>query len=129
MLNDVFRIIFGNEKQNKRKKKQIRHKKDEDEEESDEDWLDDEGVESSEDESDTKNPDGSNKVRDEVLRVRYPPQDIKMTLIVRNDLQMGKGKVGAQCGHATLGGYKSASIYSKKSNYWKDVLNKWSWEG
>jgi PTH2 family peptidyl-tRNA hydrolase len=29
-------------------------------------------------------------------------------LVVRNDLGMGKGKIGAQCGHATLGAYKLA---------------------
>ncbi|RHX96961.1 hypothetical protein DYB28_009041 [Aphanomyces astaci] len=32
----------------------------------------------------------------------------KMVLVVRNDLKMGKGKVAAQCGHATLGAYKRA---------------------
>ncbi|GJP47015.1 hypothetical protein CLOM_g6247 [Closterium sp. NIES-68] len=33
-------------------------------------------------------------------------EDFKMVLVVRNDLKMGKGKIGAQCGHATLGLYK-----------------------
>eukprot|EP00761_Pharyngomonas_kirbyi_P000692 gb/GECH01000692.1/.p1 GENE.gb/GECH01000692.1/~~gb/GECH01000692.1/.p1 ORF type:complete len:184 (+),score=58.61 gb/GECH01000692.1/:1-552(+) len=32
--------------------------------------------------------------------------DIKLVLVVRNDLKMGKGKIAAQCGHATLGAYK-----------------------
>ncbi|KAH8950674.1 hypothetical protein BDL97_10G097300 [Sphagnum fallax] len=32
--------------------------------------------------------------------------DFKMVLAVRNDLKMGKGKVAAQCSHATLGLYK-----------------------
>ena len=32
--------------------------------------------------------------------------NIKMVLVVRNDLKMGKGKIGAQWGHATLGAYK-----------------------
>lgn len=32
----------------------------------------------------------------------------EMALIVRNDLKMGKGKIGAQCGHASLGTYKTA---------------------
>ncbi|CEL93222.1 unnamed protein product [Vitrella brassicaformis CCMP3155] len=34
--------------------------------------------------------------------------ECKLVLIVRNDLGMGKGKIGAQCGHATLGAYKKA---------------------
>jgi len=30
-------------------------------------------------------------------------RECKLVLVVRNDLKMGKGKVAAQCGHATLG--------------------------
>ena len=30
----------------------------------------------------------------------HPLSDPKMVLVVRRDLEMGKGKVGAQCGHA-----------------------------
>ncbi|XP_074584296.1 uncharacterized protein LOC141840263 [Curcuma longa] len=33
-------------------------------------------------------------------------EDFKMVLVVRNDLKMGKGKIAAQCSHATLGLYK-----------------------
>jgi len=35
-------------------------------------------------------------------------QDMKMVLVVRNDLKMGKGKAAAQCCHATLAAYKQA---------------------
>lgn len=31
-----------------------------------------------------------------------------MILLARNDLKMGKGKIGAQCGHAAVGAYQSA---------------------
>jgi peptidyl-tRNA hydrolase len=34
-------------------------------------------------------------VKDEVLKVKYPAEDIKLVLIVREDLKMGKGKIGA----------------------------------
>lgn len=30
-----------------------------------------------------------------------------MILVVRNDLKMGKGKIGAQCGHAAVGAYQN----------------------
>ena len=30
-----------------------------------------------------------------------------MVLVVRNDLKMGKGKIGAQCGHASVGAYQT----------------------
>jgi len=36
------------------------------------------------------------------------------------DLNMGKGKIAAQCGHATLGAYKIASKYCKSAlNWWE----------
>ena len=34
--------------------------------------------------------------------------NMKLVLVVRNDLGMTKGKVAAQCSHATLGCYKDA---------------------
>ncbi|XP_048448040.1 peptidyl-tRNA hydrolase 2, mitochondrial [Pyrus x bretschneideri] len=46
-------------------------------------------------------------------------QDFKMVLVVRNDLKMGKGKIGAQCSHATLGLYKKVLHRAPKA------LNRW----
>ncbi|KAI8540592.1 hypothetical protein RHMOL_Rhmol09G0275300 [Rhododendron molle] len=40
-------------------------------------------------------------------------------LVVRNDLKMGKGKIAAQCSHATLGLYKKLLRRAPKS------LNRW----
>ncbi|WCJ27790.1 Peptidyl-tRNA hydrolase II (PTH2) family protein [Euphorbia peplus] len=45
--------------------------------------------------------------------------DFKMILVVRNDLKMGKGKIAAQCSHATLG------LYKKLSNRAPKALNRW----
>ncbi|GER46784.1 peptidyl-tRNA hydrolase [Striga asiatica] len=45
--------------------------------------------------------------------------DFKMVLVVRNDLKMGKGKIAAQCSHATLGLYKKILNRAPKS------LNRW----
>jgi PTH2 family peptidyl-tRNA hydrolase len=50
-------------------------------------------------------------------------------LVVRNDLKMGKGKIGAQCGHATLFSYKAAKRMMVGSKYWTKVIEKWNWEG
>ncbi|XP_031485263.1 uncharacterized protein LOC116254202 isoform X2 [Nymphaea colorata] len=36
-------------------------------------------------------------------------------LVVRNDLKMGKGKIGAQCSHATLGLYKKLIYRAPKA--------------
>uniref|UniRef100_A0A1J3DCK7 peptidyl-tRNA hydrolase n=1 Tax=Noccaea caerulescens TaxID=107243 RepID=A0A1J3DCK7_NOCCA len=43
----------------------------------------------------------------------------KMVLVVRNDLKMGKGKIAAQCSHATLGLYKKLLQRAPKA------LNRW----
>ncbi|KAJ4822245.1 hypothetical protein Tsubulata_051147 [Turnera subulata] len=45
--------------------------------------------------------------------------DFKMVLVVRNDLKMGKGKIAAQCSHATLGLYKKLLHRAPKA------LNRW----
>ncbi|OVA15767.1 Peptidyl-tRNA hydrolase [Macleaya cordata] len=42
----------------------------------------------------------------EVEKLAEILEDFKMVLVVRNDLKMGKGKIAAQCSHATLGLYK-----------------------
>ncbi|KAL2642277.1 hypothetical protein R1flu_009864 [Riccia fluitans] len=42
----------------------------------------------------------------EIERLADVHEDFKMVLVVRNDLKMGKGKIAAQCSHATLGLYK-----------------------
>ena len=39
----------------------------------------------------------------------------KMMLCVNMELKMDKGKIGAQCGHATLGAYKIAARYCKSA--------------
>ncbi|CAL1407880.1 unnamed protein product [Linum trigynum] len=46
-------------------------------------------------------------------------EDFKMVLVVRNDLKMGKGKIAAQCSHATLG------LYKKLLNRGPKALNRW----
>ncbi|KAL8233129.1 hypothetical protein R6Q57_002907 [Mikania cordata] len=46
-------------------------------------------------------------------------EDFKMVLVVRNDLKMGKGKIAAQCSHATLGLYKKILYRAPKA------LNRW----
>ena len=63
------------------------------------DWVDDDSEEE-------QNVDGSKRIKDEVLTLQFPVSDVKMVLVVREDLKMQKGKIGAQCGHATLGVFR-----------------------
>lgn len=44
-----------------------------------------------------------------------------MMLVVRNDLKMGKGKIGAQCGHASVGVYQIQKRNNPKAvNIWEN---------
>ena len=52
-----------------------------------------------------------------------------MMLAVRTDLGMTKGKIGAQCGHATLGAYNTTKKWANKSTYWRKALKTWSYVG
>ena len=45
--------------------------------------------------------------------------DNKMVLVVRTDLQMGKGKIAAQCAHAAVDLYKKASVKTP------DLVKQW----
>ncbi|KAL1813630.1 hypothetical protein DCAR_0625993 [Daucus carota subsp. sativus] len=55
----------------------------------------------------------------EVEKLAEILEDFKMVLVVRNDLKMGKGKIAAQCSHATLGLYKKILHRAPKA------LNRW----
>lgn len=55
------------------------------------------------------------KERHEVDRMAEIMDDFKMVLVVRNDLKMGKGKIAAQCSHATLGLYKKVFFRAPKA--------------
>ena len=95
-------------------------------------WLAGGGLkkkEGEEEEFEGKNPDSTKRVKDEILQAAFPIQEVKLVMVVREDLKMGKGKIGAQCGHATIAAFEQVTAYAKKSAYWKKVLNNWSWEG
>ncbi|GBG81763.1 hypothetical protein CBR_g33941 [Chara braunii] len=49
--------------------------------------------------------------------------EFKLVLVVRMDLKMGKGKIAAQCSHATLG------IYKKLQRKAPTALRKWEYSG
>jgi hypothetical protein len=53
-------------------------------------------------------------------------QSHKMVLVIRTDLQMTKGKVAAQCSHATLAAYKTCLNGSKTQLDW---LKRWESDG
>ena len=54
-------------------------------------------------------------------------EECKLVLVVRTDLGMGKGKIAAQCSHATLACYKHALAHSLKSS--SSLLRRWEATG
>lgn len=48
--------------------------------------------------------------------------ECKMVLLVRTDLQMGKGKVAAQCSHAAVAAYQRAALQTDINKRW---LSNW----
>lgn len=54
------------------------------------------------------------------------PGEVRMTLIVRQDLKMGKGKAAAQCSHATLALYKKMSDLQSNA-YNPQMLRRWEY--
>ena len=65
--------------------------------------------EDSEDDSEEDSDDSEGELEED-------EEEHKMVLVVRQDLKMGKGKIGAQCGHATLGAYKSLLMKANKGS-------------
>lgn len=54
------------------------------------------------------------------------PGEVRMTLIVRQDLKMGKGKAAAQCLHATLALYKKITDQSSEA-YNPAMVRRWEY--
>lgn len=52
------------------------------------------------------------------------PGEVRMTLVVRQDLKMGKGKAAAQCSHATLALYKKITNPNSPA-YNPELVTRW----
>lgn len=54
------------------------------------------------------------------------PGEVRMSLIVRQDLKMGKGKAAAQCSHATLALYKKITNPNSEA-YNPEMVKRWEY--
>lgn len=59
-------------------------------------------------------------------KVIFRGGDLKQVYIVRTDLEMGKGKISAQCCHAAVKSYRD--LWSQGSPAQK-ALEQWEWQG
>jgi len=57
-------------------------------------------------------------ISENAIKNNYSLDSYKMVLCVNMELKMDKGKIAAQCGHATLGAYKLATKYSPTAVLW-----------
>ncbi|KIX05337.1 peptidyl-tRNA hydrolase [Rhinocladiella mackenziei CBS 650.93] len=73
-----------------------------------------------EDEGDEEEGDGK-----ELNDFKGSTEEVKLVLAVRTDLGMGKGKIAAQCSHATLACYK----YLLNHAHSAPLLKRWEWGG
>lgn len=74
----------------------------------------------SEDESEDEGVDIDSRALNEVAG------EVRMTLVVRQDLKMGKGKAAAQCLHATLALYKKITNPESEA-YNPDMVKRWEY--
>jgi PTH2 family peptidyl-tRNA hydrolase len=76
-----------------------------------------------EEEEDTSEDESSDDEDDDTAPAEFPghTEECKMVLVVRTDLGMTKGKIGAQCGHATLACYKHFLRHAPESA----ILKRW----
>jgi len=58
------------------------------------------------------------------IKPKHKNTSVKMMLCVREDLKMKKGKIGAQCSHATLGLYMKIANKKKYEKMLEDWLTK-----
>ncbi|KAE8147436.1 peptidyl-tRNA hydrolase PTH2-domain-containing protein [Aspergillus avenaceus] len=82
---------------------------------SDEEYEDEEEESNSEDEGDGR----------ELASFEGNDEEVKLVLVVRTDLGMTKGKIAAQCSHATLACYKYLTAHSPNS----PILRRWESQG
>ncbi|CAG84610.2 DEHA2A07524p [Debaryomyces hansenii CBS767] len=81
---------------------------------------------STEDESEYEDDSEDESIDIDSTPLNDVPGEVRMTLIVRQDLKMGKGKAAAQCSHATLALYKKISNPESEA-YNPEMVNRWEY--
>ena len=59
-------------------------------------------------------------------KVLFGAGDMKQVFIVRTDLDMGKGKIAAQCCHAAVQAYRDLMTRGEDS---QKAIDRWEWQG
>ena len=59
-------------------------------------------------------------------KILFNGGDLKQVYLVRSDLQMGKGKIAAQCCHAAVKAYRELANHGSDA---KSAVERWEWQG
>ena len=70
------------------------------------------------DDVDVDSEDEEYELEGEAVQYSLMDAPFKMVLCVNMSLKMDKGKIAAQCGHATLGAYKASKIHAASNVKW-----------
>ncbi|KAI5966818.1 uncharacterized protein KGF55_000227 [Candida pseudojiufengensis] len=83
---------------------------------------------SSDDETDVETEDEESEEDLDInsMALNEIPGEVRMTLVIRQDLKMGKGKAAAQCSHATLSLYKKVTN-SNSDAYNPEMVKRWEY--
>ncbi|KAG0377114.1 hypothetical protein BGX24_006687 [Mortierella sp. AD032] len=104
------------------KKSKDSSKKDEKEKKEGQDLIEEDSEDYSENDEDFTDEDSEDEENEDLADFDHE-EEYKMVLIIRTDLNMGKGKAAAQCCHATLANYKELNKKSPKT------LARWEYFG
>ncbi|KAK2828977.1 hypothetical protein FQN49_007215 [Arthroderma sp. PD_2] len=85
----------------------------------------DKSVDEEDDEEEDEEDEEEDDAGAELATFEGNTDEVKLVLVVRTDLGMGKGKIAAQCSHATLACYKY--YFSKSPN--SPILRRWERQG
>lgn len=83
------------------------------------------GVEEKGEESESDNESEEEDYEIESVALNDVPGEVRMALVIRQDLGMQKGKIAAQCCHAALGCYRLIATDPSKVSYNPTMVNRW----
>ncbi|EDO15533.1 hypothetical protein Kpol_479p21 [Vanderwaltozyma polyspora DSM 70294] len=82
-----------------------------------------------EDEEDEEDEEEYSDYEIDSLSLNDVPGEVRMALVIRQDLGMTKGKIAAQCCHAALSCFRMIAVDPKKTSYNPIMTNRWLHHG
>ncbi|GCE97128.1 gluconate transport-inducing protein [Zygosaccharomyces mellis] len=84
-----------------------------------------ESEESDEEEEDDEDDEDDEEYEIDSVSLNDVPGEVRMALVIRQDLGMQKGKTAAQCAHAALGCFRMIGCDSHRKSYNPSMVYRW----